>query len=78
MGFAPLPLRVLTSFPRDRRHPAPQAMPALGLNVTRASMDALFEEFDPDGSGSIGQKELRSLLATPKKKTAPRRVSTKP
>ena len=39
-----------------------QAMPALGLNVDRSHADALFDSFDPDGSGTIEYHELNKLL----------------
>jgi len=39
-----------------------KAMPLLGLNVAAKEIDALFDAFDPDQSGSIGHKELQKLL----------------
>jgi len=39
-----------------------RAMPILGLNVPRAEADALFDNFDLDGSGFISYQELEVLL----------------
>ena len=37
-------------------------MPKLGLKAPRKEIDALFDEFDPDGSGEIEYKEFNKLL----------------
>ena len=37
-------------------------MPALGLEVDRSVVDALFDAWDPDGSGEIDMKELNKQL----------------
>jgi len=39
------------------------AMPLLGLDVTRYESDQLFEEFDHDGGGSIDLGELDKFLS---------------
>ena len=39
-------------------------MPLLGLDVPRVAVDALFDQFDPDGSGNIDFKELQKMLRT--------------
>ena len=39
-----------------------RAMRQLGLQVTKAAIDKVFESFDPDGSGSIEFKELNRLV----------------
>ena len=39
-----------------------QALPSLGLTVTREQSDLLFGVFDPDGSGSIDYKEMNKAL----------------
>ena len=35
-----------------------KAMPMLGLEVPKKEIDALFDSWDPDGSGSLTLKEL--------------------
>ena len=37
-------------------------MPVLGLEVPKRDVDVLFNQWDPDGSGSISYHELRKLL----------------
>ena len=37
-------------------------MPMLGLDVPRTVLDELFDSWDPDGSGSIDQRELNKML----------------
>ena len=37
-------------------------MPALGLEVPKKEIDALFDAWDPDGSGEISFDELKKLL----------------
>lgn len=37
-------------------------MPLLGLDFTREHINALFDSFDTDGSGSIHFRELNRLL----------------
>ena len=39
-----------------------RAMPLLGLEVPRAEVDALFDSWDPDGSGSLEIPELNKVL----------------
>jgi hypothetical protein len=39
-----------------------RAMRQLGLQVTKAAIDKVFESFDPDGSGSIEFKELNRMV----------------
>ena len=47
------------------------AMPALGLDVPKADIDKLFTEWDSDGGGCIGYKELSKILkAKPVAKSA--------
>jgi hypothetical protein len=47
------------------------AMPALGLDVPKADIDKLFSEWDSDGGGCIGYKELSKILkAKPVAKSA--------
>ena len=38
------------------------AIPLLGLDAPAAEVDALFDTWDPDGSGSIDFKELQKIL----------------
>ena len=45
-------------------------MPVLGLEVSVKEMDAIFDEFDPDGSGSIGYTELKKSLTSKPKPTS--------
>ena len=47
-----------------------KAMPLLGLDVPRAEVDALFDSWDPDRSGSVELAELSRML-----RKAPARVS---
>ena len=42
-------------------------MTALGLSASADEMGALFDEFDPDHSGSIDYSELASALQVRKK-----------
>merc|ERR1719188_1182909 len=44
-----------------------RALPALGIHAQREEIDALFDSFDPDHSGSIEYKELSKLLRGPSK-----------
>ncbi len=37
-------------------------MPALGLEVPKEDVDALFSQWDADGGGSISYKELSKIL----------------
>ena len=37
-------------------------MVALGIDVPRKGVDALFDTFDPDGGGSIDYNELHKAL----------------
>ena len=53
-------------------------MPVLGLEVSTKDIDALFNEWDKDGGGSISYEELKKLLkggpavsSQPAKKKAP-------
>ena len=39
-----------------------QALPLLGLKVERGDADALFAEFDSDGSGAVDYKELTRII----------------
>ena len=39
-----------------------QAMPLLGLEVSKAATNELFDSWDPDGSGELTLKELNSHL----------------
>eukprot|EP00966_Prymnesium_polylepis_P020435 470422-Prymnesium_polylepis.1 len=39
-----------------------QALPSLGLKVDREAADALFAEFDLDGSGEVDYRELHKAL----------------
>lgn len=43
-----------------------RAMPILGLNVSRAESDSLFDTFDIDGSGFIAYHELEQLIKVKK------------
>ena len=45
-----------------------KAIPALGLTVPKADVDALFNQWDADGGGALNYKELRKILSTPKGK----------
>ena len=42
-----------------------KAMPKLGFDVPTKDIDALFDSFDPDGSGSIDFTELKKMLRPP-------------
>ena len=37
-------------------------MPILGLEAPKKEIDALFDQFDPDGGGSITYDELKKAL----------------
>ena len=37
-------------------------MPRIGLDVSRAEIDALFDSWDPDGSGALELAELNRQL----------------
>ena len=37
-------------------------MPRLGLEVSKDAIDALFNSWDPDGSGELNFKELQRIL----------------
>ena len=37
-------------------------MPALGLEVSKASIDELFDQWDRDGGGEMNLKELTKIL----------------
>jgi len=51
-----------------------KAMAPLGLEVTREEATELFDEFDPDGSGTIEFKELNALLRRKVDVTAEKRA----
>ena len=48
-----------------------RAIPALGIEAPDAAVDALFDSFDPDGSGSIEYAEFNKLLRKPAKEEPP-------
>jgi len=39
-----------------------KAMPVLGFDAPKEEVDALFDQFDNDGSGLMGFKELQKML----------------
>ena len=41
------------------------AMPKLGLEVSKADIDELFDSWDADGGGSLTFKELQKILRAP-------------
>ena len=48
-----------------------KAMPALGLDVPKETIDELFSSWDKDGGGELGYAELRRILSEPRRqKTA--------
>jgi len=49
-----------------------RAMPALGLEVPKETIDELFSQWDVDGGGELGYKELRKILAQSSKPLAPK------
>ena len=42
-----------------------KAIPALGLTVPKADVDALFSQWDTDGGGALNYKELKKILSGP-------------
>jgi Ca2+-binding EF-hand superfamily protein len=59
-----------------------EAMPRLGLDVPKESIDELFDEWDKDGGGAINLNELRRILsqhraASPTTKTEKAVTATK-
>ena len=55
-------------------------MPLLGFDVPAKEIDILFDQFDPDGSGEMGFRELQKMLrsnaaAKPAEKTPAPKVS---
>ena len=42
-----------------------RAVPALGLEVPKADIDALFNAWDKDGGGNLSYKELKKILSGP-------------
>ena len=41
-----------------------RAMPELGLDVPKADIDELFDEWDKGGDGALGLRELQKILST--------------
>ena len=48
-----------------------KAMPALGLDAPKETIDALFSEWDKDGGGEIGYAELRKILQSASRAPGP-------
>ena len=42
-----------------------RALPMLGIDAPKAEVDALFSEWDKDGSGELGYDELKAILKAP-------------
>jgi len=55
------------------RHEFRRAMPLLGLHAAREHIDALFDSFDADASGSIGFRELNRMLRRDVKNEGPKK-----
>lgn len=41
-----------------------KAIPALGIEATKADVEEVFNTWDSDGGGSLAYKELRKILST--------------
>ena len=60
----PIPRGATWQVSREEFH---KAIPAIGLNVPKKDINALFDTWDKGGDGAIGYKELSKILKESKK-----------